>query len=170
MDAGPMASVTRTSCEDQVWGLKYACLPAMMWNHIGCFCFDFSSLCVYKCYFKLLAWEDIYIFTVIAFCLNILRCVFSVFKWLEDKLSHWLHLSNFSDMRKLLYNICTFSRNEAFIQGELVDFHSVLSSQVSFCKSEGWVKIYNVKMVKTEMAGGPPKICRNQKSFWIPSN
>ena len=63
MDAGPMASVTRTSCEDQVWGLKYACLPAMMWNHIGCFCFDFSPLCVYKCYFKLLAWEDIYIYS-----------------------------------------------------------------------------------------------------------
>ena len=25
-------------------------------------------------------------------------------------------------------------------------------------------------MVKTEMARGPPKLCRNQKSFWIPSN
>ena len=45
-------------------------------------------------------------------------CIF-VFKWLEDKLSHWLHLSNFSDMRKLLYNIYTFSRNEAFTQCEL---------------------------------------------------
>ena len=94
------------------------CLPTMMWNHTGCFVLTFL-LCVYKWYFKLLAWEDIYIFTVIAFCLNILRCVFSVFKWLEDKLSHWLHLSNFSDMRKLLYNICTFSRNEAFTQREL---------------------------------------------------
>ena len=45
-------------------------------------------------------------------------CIF-VFKWLEDKLSHWLHLSNFSDMRNLLYNIYTFSRNEAFTQHEL---------------------------------------------------
>ena len=32
------------------------------------------------------------------------------------------------------------------------------------------MKIYNVKMVKTEMARGPPKHCQNQKSFWIPSN
>ena len=51
-------------------------------------------------------------------------------------------------MKKLFHNICTFSRNEAFIQGELVDFHSVLSSQVSFCKSEGWVKIYNLSKSK----------------------
>ena len=35
--------------------------------------------------------------------------------------------------------------------------------QVSVQKSEGWVKIYNVKMVNTEMARGPPKHCRNQK-------
>ena len=49
----------------------------------------------------------------------------------------------------------------------IVDFHSALTTQVSVQKSEGWVKIYNVKMVKTEMARGPPKLCRNQKSFWI---
>ena len=60
-----------------------------------------------------------YILPLIAFCLNTLHCVFSVFKLLEDKLSHWLHLPNFCDMRKLLYNICTFSRNEAFTQREL---------------------------------------------------
>ena len=46
-------------------------------------------------------------------------------------------------------------------------FHSVLTSQVFVRKSEGWVKIYNVKMIKTGMARGPPKLCRNQKSFWI---
>ena len=39
--------------------------------------------------------------------------------------------------------------------------------QVSVRKSEGFVKMYNVKMVRTEMARGPPKLCRNQKSFWI---
>ena len=42
--------------------------------------------------------------------------------------------------------------------------------QVSIRKSEGRVKIYTVKMVKTEMACAPPKTCQNQKSFWIPSN
>ena len=52
----------------------------------------------------------------------------------------------------------------------IVDFHSALTSQVSIRKSEGRVKIYNVKMVKTEMACAPPKTCQNQKSFWIPSN
>ena len=31
------------------------------------------------------------------------------------------------------------------------------------------MKIYNVKMSKTEMACTPPKSCRNQKSFWDPS-
>ena len=31
------------------------------------------------------------------------------------------------------------------------------------------MKIYNVKMSKTEMACAPPKSCRNQKSFWDPS-
>ena len=36
-------------------------------------------------------------------------------------------------------------------------------------KIEGWVKIYNVKMVKTEMACAPHKTGQNQKSFWIPS-
>ena len=30
----------------------------------------------------------------------------------------------------------------------IVDFHSALASQVSVQKREGWVKIYNVKMVK----------------------
>ena len=37
-------------------------------------------------------------------------------------------------------------------------------------QSNGWVKIYNVKKVKTEMTCAPPKTCQNQKSFWIPSN
>ena len=35
---------------------------------------------------------------------------------------------------------------------------------------EGRVKIYNVKQVKTEVTLGPPKLCRNQKSFWVLSN
>ena len=30
---------------------------------------------------------------------------------------------------------------------------------------EGWVKIYDVKMFNTKMAGGPPRLCRNQKSL-----
>ena len=34
----------------------------------------------------------------------------------------------------------------------------------------GRVKIYNIKQVKTEVARGTPKLCRNQKSFWILSN
>ena len=34
----------------------------------------------------------------------------------------------------------------------------------------GRVKIYNVKRVKTEVALGPLKLCRNQKSFWVLSN
>ena len=34
----------------------------------------------------------------------------------------------------------------------------------------GRVKIYNVKMVKTELASGAPKLCQNQKSFRILSN
>ena len=38
------------------------CLPTMMWNHTGCFVLTFL-LCVYKWYFKLLAWEDIYIYS-----------------------------------------------------------------------------------------------------------
>ena len=35
-------------------------------------------------------------------------------------------------------------------------------------KSEGRVKIYNVKIIKTEMACTPPKTRQNQKSFLIP--
>ena len=31
---------------------------------------------------------------------------------------------------------------------------------------EGRVKTYNVKMLKTELARGTPKLCRNQKSFF----
>ena len=34
----------------------------------------------------------------------------------------------------------------------IVNFHSALNFQVSVWKSEGWVNIYNVKMVKTELA------------------
>ena len=41
-------------------------------------------------------------------------------------------------------------------------FHSALTTQVSVRKSEGWVKIYNVKILKTEMSTGPPKLCWNQ--------
>ena len=52
----------------------------------------------------------------------------------------------------------------------IVDFHSSLSLQVTFRKSEGRVKIYNVKMIKTEMACAPPNTCQNQKFFQIPSN
>ena len=51
-----------------------------------------------------------------------------------------------------------------------VDFHSALTSQVSVWKSEGWLKIYNVKMVKIEMVRGTSKLNRNQKSFWLLSN
>ena len=36
-------------------------------------------------------------------------------------------------------------------------------------QNESWVKIYNVKKVKTEMNCAPPKTYPNQKSFWIPS-
>ena len=43
----------------------------------------------------------------------------------------------------------------------IVDFHSALNLKVSLCQIEGWVKIYNVKMVKTEMTCAPPKTCRN---------
>ena len=43
----------------------------------------------------------------------------------------------------------------------IVDFHSALTFPDRDLRSEGWVKIYNVKMVKTEMARGPPKLCRN---------
>ena len=58
---------------------------------------------------------------------------------------------------------------ECFGHFYIVDFHSALNFQVSVWKSEGWVKIYNVKVSKTEMACAPPKSCRNQKSFWDPS-
>ena len=51
-----------------------------------------------------------------------------------------------------------------------VDFHSALTSQVSVWKSEDWLKIYNVKMVKIEMVRGTSKLNRNQKSFWLLSN
>ena len=34
----------------------------------------------------------------------------------------------------------------------------------------GRVKIYNVKMVKTELARGAPKLCQSRKSFRILSN
>ena len=40
----------------------------------------------------------------------------------------------------------------------------------SVWQSEGWVKNYNVKNVKTEITCAPPKTYQNQKSFWIPSN
>ena len=36
-------------------------------------------------------------------------------------------------------------------------------------QSEGWVKFYNVKKVKTEMTCAPLKKCQNKISFWIPS-
>ena len=36
-------------------------------------------------------------------------------------------------------------------------------------KSEGWVKIYFVKDVKTDMTCAPPETYQNQKSFWIRS-
>ena len=39
----------------------------------------------------------------------------------------------------------------------------------SVWQNKGWVKIYNIKKVKTEMTCAPPKSCQNQKSFWIPS-
>ena len=52
----------------------------------------------------------------------------------------------------------------------IVDFHSALTFPDRDLQSEGWVKIYSVKMFKTEMARGPPKLCRNQKSCWIHSN
>ena len=52
----------------------------------------------------------------------------------------------------------------------IVYFHSAPTFLDWDLRSKGWVKIYNVKMVKTEMARGPPKLCRNQKSFWILSN
>ena len=54
----------------------------------------------------------------------------------------------------------------------IVDFHSALTThwQVSVGKSEGWVKIYNIKMVQMELACSPPKTCQNKKSIWIPSN
>ena len=63
---------------------------------------------------------------------------------------------------------CT--RHIRFDHFYIVDFHSALTTQVSVQKNEGWVKIYIIKMVKTEMARGPPKLCRNQKPFWILSN
>ena len=49
----------------------------------------------------------------------------------------------------------------------IIDFHSALTFPDRDLCSEGWVI-----MVKTEMARGrgPPKLCWNQKSFWIPSN
>ena len=50
----------------------------------------------------------------------------------------------------------------------IVDFHSALTFSDRDLKIEGWVKIYNVKMSKTEMACAPPKCSRNQKSFWDP--
>ena len=52
----------------------------------------------------------------------------------------------------------------------IVDFHSSLTFPDTDLRNEGRVKIYNVKMFKTEMARGPPKLCWNQKSFWILSN
>ena len=52
----------------------------------------------------------------------------------------------------------------------IVDFHLALTFPDRDLWNEGRVKIYNVKMVKTEMARGPLKLCQNQKSFWILSN
>ena len=58
-----------------------------------------------------------------------------------------------------------------------IDFHSALTFLDWDLRSKGWVKIYNVNMVKTKMARVPPKLCRNQKSFqmspqadawWVP--
>ena len=37
-------------------------------------------------------------------------------------------------------------------------------------RSEGWMKIYNVRMVKTEMVRRPPKLCWNKKSFLAVQN
>ena len=48
----------------------------------------------------------------------------------------------------------------------IADFHSALSARPR--EKAEW--IYNVKVVKTEVARGTPKLCRNQKSFWILSN
>ena len=42
-----------------------------------------------------------------------------------------------------------------------------LPTTYSALSKPGWLKIYNVKMVNEELARGPPKLCRNQKSFWI---
>ena len=50
-----------------------------------------------------------------------------------------------------------------------VDFHSALTLPDRDLRSEGWVKINNVKKFKTEMICAPPKSCQNQKSFRIPS-
>ena len=47
----------------------------------------------------------------------------------------------------------------------IVDFHLAPS-----WLREDWVKIYNAKMVKMEVARGNPKLCRKQKLFWIMSN
>ena len=61
-----------------------------------------------------------------------------------------------------------FKSNFGFDLFYNVDIHSALTSQVSVWQSEGWVKIYSVKKVKTEMTCAPSKTYQNQKSFWIP--
>ena len=75
-----------------------ACL--MMCNYTGCFCLDFSPLClqmsIWEWPFQIARLRG-YIFTLAAF-VWIFFTVFSVFKWLEDTLSHWLHLFAFSTL------------------------------------------------------------------------
>ena len=48
--------------------------------------------------------------------------------------------------------------------------HCRFSLSLHFARQRaGWVKIYNVKKVKTEKTCAPPKTYQSQKSFWVPS-
>ena len=57
-----------------------------------------------------------------------------------------------------------FKGSSSHFRVDIADFHSAWPNE-----AEKRLKIYNVKLVKTEMARGPLKLAQNQTSFWIPS-
>ena len=101
-----------------------------------------------------------------------------IFLFIPTATIGWLKKKTIFVRKKLAEHICL----EVGLKGSKKDFWfqqslggpRAISVLIFFAFSrqwEGWVKICgDVKMVKTEMARRPPKLWRDQNSFWILSN
>ena len=68
--------------------------------------------------------------------------------------------------QRVVATVCLFVKSG--VKWHLLTNRQTVTLSNRTLQIEGWVKIYNVKMVKTSR--GPPKLCWNKNSFWIPLN